>query len=309
MNNSTFHPIHSRVAALAARIGVHPGAVYAGLGIAAMLAIAAVIGVFAPAPAPQSPPITATATPPAHTAPITAIPASVITSAVAATTPVATAAAPPDPVLPGIAPPHGLRRMHAMHTLSAAPEPARGGKVAAAEWSQIGSTVADARTAQYSALATPLADMLPSDGVARETWQWWAHVPDGQGGGWLLVLRADGPHDGVARASVDGRAALMAETHARESTAVATLRLGTGWHSITVSYEQPILRARGGMAAAVEVYWRGPSMPAPVAIEPHAVVTGAAAPGDPIPIAPPSSASSVAVPATTASPSTAEMSR
>lgn len=224
--------------------------------------------------APVVPMVAQQASPaPAVNAP-TAKPAATQASAPAAPTPATSAATQAsalmvEPPAPGVPEPAGLVPMKLLYKLESSPEPAIN---AQPSWSELGHKLVEARAVSFQTMnVKSLDDLLPSSGLVRETWSFWTQ--SSAAGDWVVALKAGGYFQSVVTVQVDGRdvPALGAHPGNDVSNSVATLRLGSGWHQVTISFTQQVSQDPKLMHGTVDLFWRGPTDAQPVVIVPSAV--------------------------------------
>jgi len=174
-----------------------------------------------------------------------------------------------EPPTPGLAEPAELAPMKALYTLESAPAP---GINAQPAWTEIGHKLIDARTANFQTLdERDLGVMIPASGLLRESWTFWVRA---QGdGNWVTALKAGGYYQTTVTVQVDGRdvPALTARPWNNLLNTIATLRLGSGWHQVTIRFDQQIRQDQALMHGTAELFWRGPADASPVAIIPSAI--------------------------------------
>jgi hypothetical protein len=174
-----------------------------------------------------------------------------------------------EPPTPGVAKPDALMPMKAVYLLDAAPAPAVGAQPA---WTAIGHKLIDTRVAKFQTLnEKDLGALIPSSGLLRESWSFW--VLAASDGEFATVLKAGGYYQTEVSVQVDGRDVPALNAHPGNTTtnSIASLRLGIGWHQVTIQFVQSISSDRDLMHGTAELFWRGPGDSQPVAITPNAI--------------------------------------
>lgn len=174
-----------------------------------------------------------------------------------------------EPPKPGVAAPAGLLPMKALYTLESSPSPALNAQPA---WSELGHKLLDANAASFQTVNVKSLDgLMPSSGLVRETWSFWTQVRSA--GSWVVALKAGGYYQSVVTVQVDGRDVSALAVHPGNDVvnAVATLKLGGGWHQVTIKFTQQIYQNRELLHGTAELFWRGPTDAQPVVIVPSFV--------------------------------------
>lgn len=192
-----------------------------------------------------------------------------------------------EPPIPGVSAPDGLVEGKALYTLESSP--AQMGDVKPT-WSEVGHKLVGARAASFQTLSVKdLDSLLPSTGLVRESWSFWVKV--GETGDWVAAVKAGGYYHASATVQIDGLdiPSLNAQPWNNVVNVVAPLRLGAGWHQVTIRFVQQIRQDSAEMHGTSELFWRGPNDAQPVAIIPSSV--DPATPAPPAAVAPASARS------------------
>ena len=174
-----------------------------------------------------------------------------------------------EPPIPGVPAPDGLVEGKVLYTLESSP--AQAGDVKPT-WTEVGHKLVDARAASFQTVSVKdLDSLLPSAGQVSESWSFWVRV--GEAGDWVAAVKAGGFYHSSLSVEVDGLdvPALKVKPWNNVSNVVAQLRLGVGWHQVTIRFVQQIREVPAEMHGTAELFWRGPSDAAPVSIVPSAV--------------------------------------
>ena len=174
-----------------------------------------------------------------------------------------------EPPMPGVPAPEGLVEGKALYTLESSP--AQAGDVKPT-WSEVGHKLVDARAASFQTLSVKdLDSLLPSSGQVRESWSFWVRV--GEAGDWVAAVKAGGYYHSSVTVQIDGLdiPALNAQPWNNVVNVVSPIRLGSGWHQVTIRFSQTIRQDPATMHGTAELFWRGPADAAPTAIIPGAV--------------------------------------